>query len=109
MVHVHSITFYFHIVLGSPPPILSISRNIFLLFIDTTEFKIFNSLNITHVGVPSFSVGSGLGYVTSYFLYFFKDRLFLSNLDKLVVSARILASLGSVLVHSFAANMLFYF
>ena len=34
--------------------------------------------------------------------------LFFSNIYRRAVSARILASLGSVLVHYFSANMLFY-
>ena len=38
-----------------------------------------------------------------------KEVLFLFNLDRLVVSARILASLGSELVHYFANTMLLYF
>ena len=108
MVHVNYIKCLFHLVLGAPIPILAISGNIVLLFLDYPRFKIFKYLNINIVGVPSFSVDTGLGSVTSYSLRYFKDRsFFLSNLDKWVVSEIILTSLGYVLVHYFAATMLF--
>ena len=72
-------------------------------------FKTVKSLNLTHVGVPSFSFGVGLGSVTSSSLVFFKGISFgLSDLDRQIDCARILSSLGSVLVHSFATTVLFY-
>ena len=110
MVHVHSIKFPLHIVLRSPTKILVISGNLFLWFIDTSVSNIVKSLNINFVGVSFFSVGAGLGYVTSSSLEYFKYRSFvLSNLDRWVVSAIILAYLGSVLVHYFAVSVLLYF
>ena len=74
MVHVHSIKFTFHIVLGAPTPILYISVNIFLWFIDTPWLNIFKSLNVTIVGFPSFSTGEGMVSVYSYYLDCYKDR-----------------------------------
>ena len=108
VVHVHSIKFPFHIVLGSTPPILAISGNLFLLFLDTPGFKIVKSINITIDGVPYFSVGECLGSVKYYSLDCCKDKSFFSNLYRQVVSARILASLGSVLFHYFSVTMLLY-
>ena len=112
MVHIISFKFPFCIVLGSPIPIFSISGNIIFLFIYSIGFNIIYYLNITIVEVPSFSVvfGAGLGSVTSYYLNICKDRSFFpSNLDKQVVSAIILTSLGYVLVHYFTHTMLLYF
>ena len=57
MVHSYSIKFTFHIFLGAPHPILSISDYLVFLFLDTPVFNIFKYLNITLVGVPYFSVG----------------------------------------------------
>ena len=65
MFHVHIIKFPFRILLGTPPPILAISGNLFLWFFYSSKFKISKSLNITLVGVAYFSVGSGLGSVNS--------------------------------------------
>ena len=56
MVHVHTIKFFVHIVLGTPPPILVISSNLALLFLDVPVFKVGNYLNITIVGFPFFLV-----------------------------------------------------
>ena len=67
------------------------SMNIVLWFIDSPRFKIVKNLSITLVGVPSFHVGEIMASVSS---------------SKLVLSAIILSSLVSVLVHSFAATML---
>ena len=75
-VHVNSIKFTFHIVLGAPTPILSISSNIFLWFLDKPGLKIVKSLDINLVGVPSFFVVSGLGSCTSSSLDCCKDRSF---------------------------------
>ena len=77
MVHVHFISFPLHLVLGAPPPILAISGNILLLFIDSPGFNIGKSFNITLVGVTSFSVGSGMGSVNSSYLHCCKDRIFI--------------------------------
>ena len=63
MVHVNSIKLPLYPVLGTPPPILDISGNIFLWFLDTPVFKIVKSLNITLLGVNLFSVGAGMGSV----------------------------------------------
>ena len=110
MVHVHYIKFLFHLVLGSPPPILAISGNIFFINLESTGFKIVKSVNITIVAFPSFSVGASLGYVTSFSLNVLKyRRLFFFNVDIRVVGARILVSLGSVLVYYFVTIMLLYF
>ena len=76
MVYVHPIKFPFHLVLGAPPPILDISGNIFLWFIDSPGFKIVKSLSITLVGFTYFYIGAGLGYVTSSSLKCWKDRSF---------------------------------
>ena len=46
MVHVHSIKYPFHFVLGAPPQILAISSNILLWFIDMPGFKIVKFLNV---------------------------------------------------------------
>ena len=73
MVHVHSIKFTLFIVLGTSIPILAISGNIIIWFIDSPRFNIFNSLNITLVGVPSFGVGAVLSYVTSFSLKYCKS------------------------------------
>ena len=109
IIHVHPIKFLFRIVLGEPPPILAISGNNVLWFLDSPGFNIVKSLNINRVGVPSFSVGVGMCFSTSSSLKNFKDRIFSPyNLDIWVVSARILASLRSVLVHSFSTTMLLY-
>ena len=51
MVHLHSIKFTFHLVIGAPPPILDIYVNIFLWFLDSPVFKIVNFLKTTIVGV----------------------------------------------------------
>ena len=77
VVHVHFIKVSFRIVIGAPPPILNIPGNIFIWFIETTRLNIVNLLKIILVGVPSFSVGVSLSYVTSSSLYFFKDRSFI--------------------------------
>ena len=74
----HKITF--HIVLGEPQPILVISVNIFLWFIYSLIFKIVNYLNISLVGVPYFSVGASIGYVTYYYFNYCKDRSFVFNI-----------------------------
>ena len=65
MFHVHTINFPINLVLGSSPPILAISINLFLWFLDAAVFKVGNYFNITRVGIPSFSVSMGLGYVFS--------------------------------------------
>ena len=110
MVHVNSINSPFHIVHGSPIPVFSISINLIPWFIYSQGFNIVYSLSITFVGVPYFSVvvGAGLGYVTSSYLICCKEiSFFFYNLNKLVVSAMFLASLWSILVHSFSDTMLF--
>ena len=76
MVHLHPIKFAFHTVLGEPIPILTISGNIFLWFIDSTGFNVVKSLNITIVEVPYFSVGVGMCYVTSYSLNYCNEIFF---------------------------------
>ena len=65
MVHVHYIKFTLHIMFGAPIPILDISGNLILLFLDSPWSNIVNYLNITIVVANSFSVGEGLGSVTS--------------------------------------------
>ena len=75
--HVNSIKFTFRIVLGTPIPILSISGNLIPWFLYSPIFKIVKSLKIILVGVPYFSVGAGLGYVTSYYLNCFNYISFL--------------------------------
>ena len=86
MVHVHSKKIPFHPVLGAPPPILVISGNIFSRYLDSPGFNIVKSLNITLVGVPSFSVCAGLGSVTYLSLRYCKARsLVFSKIDKLLV------------------------
>ena len=88
-----------HIVIGALIPTLDISGNIVLWFLESPVFNIVESLNITIVGVLYFSVGEGLVSVTSSSFNCFKDLSFFpSNLNRCVVSARILAYLGSVLV-----------
>ena len=81
VVHVHSIKFTLHLILGATPPIMAIYGNIFIWFIDTSGFIIVKYLNITLVWVPSFSVGPGLGYFTSSSLNCCKNRILFSNLD----------------------------
>ena len=109
MVHVHSIKCSLHIVLWAPPTILSISGNLFLWFLDSPLFKNFKSLSITLVRFHYFRVFTGMDSVTSSYLNCFKDRSVFSNLDRQVVIARIVSSLGSDLVHFPPASMLFYF
>ena len=48
-------------MIGAPPPILAISINIVLLFIDGIELKVVKPLNMTLVEVHFFSVSAGLG------------------------------------------------
>ena len=76
MIHVHSIKFTSRIVLGEPPPILSISSNFLLWFIDYPGFNIVNYLNMTIVGVLYFDVVEGMVYVTSSYLNISKDISF---------------------------------
>ena len=76
VVHVYYIKFPFRIVPGGPIPILDISGNIILWFIDSPGFNIFKSPNITLFWVPYLSVGAVLGSVTSSYLNFFKDLFF---------------------------------
>ena len=109
MVHINSIKFPFRIVLGAPPPILSISGNIFFRFLESSGFNIVNPLYITLVGVPSFSFGMGICSITSSSLNCYKDRSFFSNLDRRFVSVIFLSYLGSILVHYFSAAVLLYF
>ena len=97
-------------MIGEPPPILAISGNILLLFIDYPGFKIIKSLNIALVRIPSFSIGAGLGYVKSSSFNCCKEILFvLYNLEIRVVSERILVSLGSVLFPYCTDTILLYF
>ena len=100
MVHVHAIKFTTHLVLGAPPPILAISSDLLLCFLDVTGLKVVKSLNKNLVGVNFFSVIECLGYVPSPPWTFSKTDFSFSNLDRRVVSAINLASWGSVLVHS---------
>ena len=109
MVHVYYIKSTFYILLGAPPPVLAFFGNILFIFIDSPGIKIDKYLKITLIGVPYFSVGAGLGSVTSHSLNCSKTEVFLSNLDNQFFSARILASLRSVLVHYFSATILLYF
>ena len=60
VVHVHSIKFPFHLVPGVPPQILDTSSSLVLCFLDYPGFKVGYTLNITLVGLLSFSVGAGL-------------------------------------------------
>ena len=77
---------------------------------DSPGFNIVKSLNITLVGVPSFSFGSGIGFGSSFSLNCFKDRsLFYFKLDRLVVSARMFSSFGYFLVQYFSASILLDF
>ena len=76
IVHMNSIKFTFHLVLGSPIPILALSGNLILWHIVSLWFNVVKSLNITLVGVPSFSVGAGLDYFASSYLKFCKCRIF---------------------------------
>ena len=64
----------FHLVIRAPPPILAISGNILLWFLDTPGFNIVKSLNISLVWVPSFTVGADMVSIISSFLNFCKDR-----------------------------------
>ena len=107
---VYSIKFPFCLVIGSPPPILAIYGNLFLWFIEYPWFKIVKSLNITLVGVTYFFL------VRIWFLLLpppltvaSTEVLFLYNLDRRLVSARILEYLGSLLVRSFDYTMFLYF
>ena len=70
---VHFIKFLFHILLGAPPPIFSISGNIFPWFLDTPVFNVVKSLNITIVWVSKLIFGEGLSYVTASSLEFCKE------------------------------------
>ena len=63
IVHINSIKLPFHILLVSSIPILDISGNLILWFLDSPGFKIYKYLKINLVGFPSFSVVSGLGYI----------------------------------------------
>ena len=59
MVHINSIRSPFHLVLGSPIPILAISHGIILWFIESPGFKIVKPLIITLVEVLSCCYGFG--------------------------------------------------
>ena len=74
--YVNSIQFPFYLVVGAPITTLAISCNLILWFLESLGFNIFMSLSITIFGVPYFSVGAGLGYVTSSSLNCCKDRSF---------------------------------
>ena len=78
MFYVHSIKFPFRIVLGSPSPILAVSGNIFLWFLDTPGFKIVKSLNMSLAGLHSFSVGADISSVISSSLECCNNRIFFS-------------------------------
>ena len=80
MVHVNSIKFPFRPVLGAPIPIMAISGNLVLWFIDYPGFNIVNYLSIELFGVPSFILGLGLGSVTFFYFNYCKDFFFKSNL-----------------------------
>ena len=82
-----SIKFPFHAVFGVPPPILAISGNILLRFLYSPVFNIFRSLDITPVKVLFFSVGAGIGSITSYSLKYCKYiRIFsITQIDQLLV------------------------
>ena len=99
----------FHIVVGSPIPILAISVNPVFWFLDSPGFNMVKSLNKNIFGVSYLSFGAGLCSVTSSLLKCWNERsFFFSDLDKWLVIAINLSSLGSVLVHSFAGTVLFY-
>ena len=86
MVHVNYIKCLFHLVLGAPIPILSISGNLILLFIESPGFKIVNSLNITLSGLPYFSGGVCLVSLKFSSLDCCKYRTsILSNLDIIII------------------------
>ena len=86
MVDIHSINFLFRIVLGEPPPILAISGNVFLWFIDSPGFKIFKLLNIILFGLPYFSGGVDLVSLKFSSLDCCKYRTsILSNLDIIII------------------------
>ena len=76
MVHVHSIKFYLHIVLGTPIPILDVSGNLILWFIDQSWINTVKSLNITFIGVRFFSFGVDLGSIIYFSLNCYKSRIF---------------------------------
>ena len=108
MVHINSIRSPFHLVLGSPIPILAISHGIILWFIESPGFKIVKPLIITLVEVLSCCYG--FGFCCLLLLNCWKYRsFFFHELDRRVVRARILVSLASVLVHSVDATMVLYF
>ena len=110
VVHVYSTESPFRVVLGAPLLILAISSNTFLIFIYTSVFKIVKALSITLVEFPYFSVSVGLGSINSSSLEYFMNRSFVfSNLDVRVFSAIILALLGSIIIHSFSDDVIFYF
>ena len=86
MVHAHYIKFPFRILLGGPPQILVISVKIIFWFLDTPGLKLLKSLNINTFGVPYFSVGAGLGYVTYFSLNCYNAIIFSVNYtDELLV------------------------
>ena len=72
----HLIKFPFRIVIGTPPPILSISGNILFWYLDMQWFNIVRFLIITLVGLPYYSVVVGIGYVISSTLDCCKFRCF---------------------------------
>ena len=76
MVHINTIKFTIHIVLGSPPTTLAISSNLVLWFIHAPGFKVDKPPNTTLSGVPYFSVSTGLGYILPYSLYCCKEISF---------------------------------
>ena len=109
MIHVHSIKFLFHIVIRAPIPILAISGNYILWFIEYPGFKIVKCLNITLVRVTSFFLVRFWVLLTPSSLNCCNGRgFFLYHFDRWVVSEWILASSGSILVHYFAAAILLY-
>ena len=77
MVHVYSIEFPLNLVIGAPIPILAISGNLILWFLDSPGLKIVKFLKINIIVVPSFSVDTGLGSVTYSSLNCYKDRSFI--------------------------------
>ena len=109
MINVYTIKFTFYFVLGIPLPLLAMVINILLRFIDATIFKVVKSINKRVLGslyllllqVRILFDISGSTIVRT-------KILVISNLDRRVVSTRILSLLGSILVQSFAATMVWY-
>ena len=97
MVNIHTIKFTLNIVLGTPPPSVAVTSNIFLKLLDAPILKIVKSLKISFIGyLPLLILRVWVLFDLSGSTFTITEVLVISNLDRKVVSARISVPLVSV-------------